>query len=145
MEAISGHMQQVIGHDIAPADLVMKHGYFRELAFLFAFFLVVLVPLFKEVHFGRFRKNDLEEGFLGNLFQVVVHVMVVLMAVANDLGSYHVGLLCISVTRNIRKRFKFKKISRPPLVSGPGFFVTTHHPRLMDFSNKFPIFTPSKL
>ena len=97
VKAEPGHVHQVISHDIAPTDLVMKHRHFGELTILSALFFIIIVlavvlgyPFFKQVHFGRLRKNDLEKSFLAYLFQVVVHVMVVLMAMADDLGGYHI-------------------------------------------------------
>jgi len=95
-----GYMHQVIGHDIAPADLVVKLGDLRKSAFLAAFVLVVVVlasvlfyPGFPLVHFFRCRKNDLKKSLFLNRLQVVINIMVEFMAVTDNLRCDHIVLI----------------------------------------------------
>lgn len=86
-------LDEVVGHQVAPADLLPEGLYLRECAALAAVRLVVVVfavmlltPFRKQVHFGRVGEHDLEMGFLRNRFQVVVQVMMMFVTMADDLG-----------------------------------------------------------
>jgi len=90
-------MHQIISHDVAPADLIVKQRDLWKGAFLPAFVLIVIVisvvllyPGLPLIHFGRVRKYDLEMGLLGNRFQVVINIMMKFMSVADNLGCNHV-------------------------------------------------------
>lgn len=97
-------MHQVVGHDIAPANFIMKHRDRRELTFLAAFVFIVIVlpamllyPVFKQIHFCGIRKNHFKKGFFLNRLKIVVNIMVEFMPVADNFGGYHTVYACGAV------------------------------------------------
>jgi len=97
IKTVAGHMEKIVPHNIAPADFVFEAFYFRYRSALAAIVLVIIIftfvllaPFFPFFHFQWIRKNDLEKGFFLYRLQVVIHVMMVFMPVADDLGCGHV-------------------------------------------------------
>ena len=108
IETVAGHMEQVIPHNIAPADFVFEAFYFRYRSALAAIVLVIIIltfmllaPFLPLFHFQRIRKNNLEKGFFLYRLQVVVYIMMVLMPVADDLSCCHVRKAAISMPHQL--------------------------------------------
>lgn len=107
-------MHQVIGHDIAPADFIMEHGYFGKFSFLAAFLFIVIIfsfmpayPFPEYIKFIRVGEYDFEMSFLFNRFQVIIEVMMVFMAVAyNFCGKHKQASIMLNRNKKVETTFE---------------------------------------
>src|SRR6187397_2302928 len=96
MISIPGYMQQVVCHEITPADLILEYFNLWKLSPLATIILVIIIftfifntPFLKLFKFHGIRKYNFKMRFLRYRFQIVIQVMMIFMPVPDNFRCCH--------------------------------------------------------